>query len=87
MHEKNWSISFESDDYENDKGLLIEEAIDAVQQTGKGYYVNVVTPASLGHPDGFLTDVLDSHFGNAIDTKYIDQCGCGGYVLRVRKNK
>lgn len=85
MHEKNWSISFESDDYENDVELLIEDAIDAVRQTAQGCYVNVVTPANLGHPHKFLTDALHSHFENAIETKFIDQCGCGGYVLRVWK--
>lgn len=85
MRERNWSISLESEDYENDVGLLIEEAIDAVKQTAMSFYVNVVTPANLGHPHEFLTDVLHSHFGNAIETKFIDQCGCGGYVLRVWK--
>lgn len=85
--EKNWSISLEHDEYENNMRLVVEDAIEAVEQTAKGYYVNVVTPANLGNPDNYLTEALLLHFNNRIDTKFIDQCGCGGYVLRVWKSK
>ncbi|MBS4214485.1 MULTISPECIES: CGCGG family putative rSAM-modified RiPP protein [Neobacillus] len=83
--EKNWSISLEHEDYEHDKELVIVDAIDAVQQTAKGYYVNVVTPAVFGNPDEYLTKELFSKFGAEIDVMFIDQCGCGGYVFRVWK--
>lgn len=85
--ETNWSISLEHGEYENNLELIVKEAIDAVQQTAKGFYVNVVTPEDFGNPDDYLTEALLLFFGNKIDTKYIDQCGCGGYVLRVWKNK
>ncbi len=87
MKENNWSVSFEMEEYENDQALLIEEAGNAVETTAKGYYVNLVTPAGLGHPDLFLRDALDERFGDTIEMKFIDQCGCGGYVLRVWKLK
>lgn len=85
--EKNWSISLEHEEYEHNQHLIIKDAIEAVQQTAKGFYVNVVTPAVFGDPNLYLTTELQNLFGNSIDTKFIDQCGCGGYVLRVWKNK
>jgi putative CGCGG family rSAM target protein len=85
--EKNWSISLEHDEYEKDQQLIMKDAIEAVRQTAKGFYVNLVTPAVFGDPDLYLSAELLRSFGNSIDTKFIDQCGCGGYVLRVWKNK
>lgn len=85
--QKNWSASLEHEDYENDVEIVINEAIEAVQQTAKGFYVNIVTPSTFGNPNEYLTEILAMNFGNEIYTKFIDQCGCGGYVLRVWKNK
>jgi hypothetical protein len=45
-----------------------------------------VTPANFGEPDNYLTEALALYFGESIKSKFIDQCGCGGYVLRVWKN-
>jgi putative CGCGG family rSAM target protein len=87
MKEKNWSIALEHDEYEEDLELVVRDAIGAVEETAKGYYVNVVTPANLGNPDDFLKAALDDYFKENITTKFIDQCGCGGYVLRVWKDK
>ncbi|WP_368737745.1 CGCGG family rSAM-modified RiPP protein [Bacillus sp. EB106-08-02-XG196] len=84
--DKNWSISLEHEEYVMDMELVITDAIDAVEKTGKGYYVNVVTPASFGNPNDYLADALLAYFGGRIEMKFIDQCGCGGYVLRVWKN-
>lgn len=82
-----WSISLEHEEYEENIDLILEDAIKAVAQTSIGYYVNLVTPAVFGDPDDYLTNVLKSQFGPTIRTKFIDQCGCGGYVLRVWKEK
>jgi putative CGCGG family rSAM target protein len=87
MMEKNWSVSLEQGEYATNIDLLINDAMAAVSQTPKGYYVSIVTPAKLGNPNDYLTDVLHLHFGNTIDSQFIDQCGCGGYVLRVWKSK
>ncbi|KAA9028573.1 CGCGG family putative rSAM-modified RiPP protein [Niallia endozanthoxylica] len=84
---KNWSVSFEHEEYEGNRDLIIEEAMEAVEKTSKGYYVNLVTPDVLGHPESYLIEVLEEHFKDAIKMKYIDQCGCGGYVLRVWKKE
>lgn len=84
---KNWSISLEHDDYEENVDLVVKDAIDAIQKTNASCYVNVVTPEIFGNPDTYLTDALVVYFGNCIKTKFIDQCGCGGYVLRVWKDQ
>jgi putative CGCGG family rSAM target protein len=85
MMDKNWSISLEHEEYEQNSELVIKDAIEAVERTGKGVYVNVVTPSVFGNPDHYLTPVLVSFFGDQIAVSFIDQCGCGGYVLRVWK--
>lgn len=85
--DKNWSVSFEYDDYEENMVLVVSDAIEAVAQTSKGFYVNLVTPSNFGNPKEYLTEELHLHFENKIHTQYIDQCGCGGYVLRVWKRK
>ncbi|RBP94443.1 hypothetical protein DFO70_10482 [Cytobacillus firmus] len=67
--EKNWSASLEHGEYVNNMELLINDAMPAVSQTAKGYYVNIVTPAIMGNPDDYLTDVLVLHFGNKVDAE------------------
>ena len=34
----------------NDLELVVRDAIEAVEETAKGYYVNVVTPSNFGNP-------------------------------------
>lgn len=84
--EKNWSISLEHDEYENNLELVVNDGMEAVEQTSIGYYVNLVTPEKFGHPD-YLIAALEMYFKDKITMRYIDQCGCGGYVLRVWKDK
>jgi putative CGCGG family rSAM target protein len=85
--DRNWSISLEHDQYENNLELVVNDAINAVKDTQKGYYVNLVTPEGLGHPKDYLIEALNLIFEHKINMKFIDQCGCGGYVLRVWKNQ
>ena len=44
--EKNWSASLEHGEYVTNIELVINDAMAAVSQTAKGYYVNIVTPAN-----------------------------------------
>jgi putative CGCGG family rSAM target protein len=85
MKNMNWSISLEHDEYESNLELVINDAIDAVQETSPGHYVNLVTPEGFGLPEDYLVEALVTIFKNEISMKFIDQCGCGGYVLRVWK--
>ncbi|OIJ08309.1 hypothetical protein BKP35_17785 [Anaerobacillus arseniciselenatis] len=83
MKTKSWSCALEHGEYEHDKELVFKEGLEAVAETAKGYHVNLVTPNGFGNPDHYLTPILKDKFGDKIDIKFIDQCGCGGYVLRV----
>jgi len=85
--DKNWSMDLEHGVYAENVDFVIEDAIKAVEETDVGYYVNLVTPGNFSHPEEFLTEALETIFQDTITMKFIDQCGCGGYVLRVWKNK
>lgn len=78
-------MNLEGTEYQDNIKLLVEEAIEAVNQTEQGFYVNLVTPEIFGNPEVFLSKLLDQVFNEAIRQEYIDQCGCGGYVYRVWK--
>ncbi|MDG5786350.1 CGCGG family rSAM-modified RiPP protein [Evansella sp. AB-P1] len=80
-----WSASLEHGEYELDQDLVIQHGIEAVDETTKGAYVNLVTPNTFGNPVEYLSPVLKEKYGDSIQIKYIDQCGCGGYVLRIYK--
>ena len=82
---KDWSCALEAEEYEKDINLLIQDSFQAVEETGDNHYVNLVTPGIHGNPDIYLVPLLKKEFGDLISTKFIDQCGCGGYVLRVIK--
>ncbi|HHY73561.1 MAG TPA: CGCGG family rSAM-modified RiPP protein [Bacillus bacterium] len=84
---KDWSMDLEHHEYETNVDLIIEDGIKAVEQTAPGYSVNLVTSNNFGDPEEYLTPLLKEVFGDTIKTKFIDQCGCGGYVLRVWKLK
>jgi putative CGCGG family rSAM target protein len=77
-----WSLDLEDEEYARDINSLLQAAKAAIESTSPGYYVNLVTPASLGKPD-FLIEKLRREYGGKIKAEYVDQCGCGGYVTRV----
>jgi putative CGCGG family rSAM target protein len=83
MKTKNWSCALEHGEYETNRDLVIAEGLEAVSETAPGYHVNLVTPHTFGNPNDYLAPILKDEFGGRIDVKFIDQCGCGGYVLRV----
>jgi len=85
METKDWSASLEHDEYAEDRNLVIEHALDAIEETAGGCYVNLVTPAVFGNPEDYLSFLIREKYGDTVGIRYIDQCGCGGYVLRVFK--
>ncbi|THE09073.1 CGCGG family rSAM-modified RiPP protein [Bacillus timonensis] len=82
---KDWSIDLEHGDYQHNRALVIEDGLKAIEETEKGCYVNLVTPASFGNPIHYLAEAISHKFETEVTYKYIDQCGCGGYVFRVWK--
>lgn len=84
MHETSWSANLEKPQYETDQPLLTDHAVEAIKHTASGQHVNLVTHEAHGHPKKYLYDILAEHFATEdIEWEYIEQCGCGGYVVRV----
>jgi putative CGCGG family rSAM target protein len=82
-HDTSWSANLEKPRHAEDRDRVVTEALEAVANTATGTHVNLVTHADHGHPDGYLTDVLESEVDRETEWEYVDQCGCGGHVLRV----
>ncbi|AOM83756.1 CGCGG family putative rSAM-modified RiPP protein [Salisediminibacterium beveridgei] len=80
---KSWSASLEHGDYATDRALVIRHGLEAIEETAEGTHVNLVTPAGFGNPLKYLMSPIRQLYGNAVDIEFIDQCGCGGYVLRI----
>jgi putative CGCGG family rSAM target protein len=81
-HDNSWSANLEQPRHETDRGLVVDEAVEAVENTASGYHVNLVTHGAHGHPSAYLYDALADVFED-IEYEYVDQCGCGGHVTRV----
>lgn len=81
-HDNSWSANLELPQYADDRDLLVEHAKDAVRQTTPGHHVNLVTHKNHGHPHEYLCGELKEAFDD-IETQYVEQCGCGGHVVRA----
>ncbi|QLD89156.1 CGCGG family rSAM-modified RiPP protein [Natronomonas salina] len=81
-HDNSWSANLELPQYADDEALLVEHATDAIRRTTAGHHVNLVTHKVHGHPDEYLVDALEEEF-DAVTLRYVEQCGCGGHVLRA----
>ncbi|MCL9812303.1 CGCGG family putative rSAM-modified RiPP protein [Natranaeroarchaeum aerophilus] len=86
VHDNSWSANLETPRHADDRELVIEQAIEAVEHTTAGNHVNLVTHGDHGHPSEYLHDRLAVKFPEAT-VEYVDQCGCGGHVTRVRRRQ
>lgn len=84
-HETSWSADLEGPQYADDPDLVVEHARIAIERTADDVHVNLVTHGAHGHPEGYLYPALSEDPGEAIDVEFVDRCGCGGYVTRVRR--
>jgi putative CGCGG family rSAM target protein len=83
VHEISWSANLEKPRHADSQAVVVEEAVAAVAQTSSGTHVNLVTHADHGHPESYLYDALEREYGDEVSWQYIEQCGCGGHVVRV----
>lgn len=84
MHDNSWSVNLEKPKHADDRELVIDQAIEAVQHTTNGNHVNLVTHGTHNHPSEYLYSALEDAFADrSIEWEYIEQCGCGGHVTRV----
>lgn len=83
LHENSWSANLEKPEHADDQRRVIDEALDAIEQTAPGYHVNLVTHGDHGHPRSYLYAVLERTYGDDVIYEYVEQCGCGGHVTRA----
>jgi len=84
IHDNSWSANLEKPQYADDPALVNAHAIEAIEHTTSGHHVNLVTHGELGHPETYLYEALEDRFGDSdVRWEYIEQCGCGGHVVRV----
>ena len=87
MKDGDWSLNLEDSYYETHLEELFAESVNAIQRTKEGHYVNLVTPGACGDPRDWLIPRLSVLARQANlpvqEIRYIDQCGCGGYVTRI----
>ncbi|MFA9518354.1 CGCGG family rSAM-modified RiPP protein [Halopenitus sp. H-Gu1] len=84
VHDNSWSANLEKPEHADSRALVIEQAIDAIEHTAPGNHVNLVTHGDHGHPSKYLFDDLESALDEReVEWEYIEQCGCGGHVVRV----
>jgi len=81
-HDRPWVADLETDDHASNRSLTVAEAVDAVQQTRVGRFVDLVTHGRHGHPSGYLYEAIRS-VDRRIDVDDEGRCSCGGYVTRV----
>jgi len=81
----NWSVNLETEDYMVNKSLIVEDSIKAILDTKPGLFVNLAIAENHGNPDEYLVPALEREFGERVAIKFVDQCGCGGYVYRVTR--
>lgn len=83
VHDNSWSANLEQPEHADDQSLVVEQALSAIEHTAPGNHVNLVTHSAHGHPETYLCDALEDEYED-IDWDYVQRCGCGGHVLRVR---
>jgi putative CGCGG family rSAM target protein len=83
VHDTSWSANLETPTYEADRQRVVTGALTAIEHTTAGTHVNLVTHGDHGHPEAYLYEQLREAHGESIDLEYVDQCGCGGHVVRV----
>lgn len=83
-HDTSWSANLETPGYAEDADLVVAHAVEAIRRTASGTHVNLVTHEAHGHPGRYLYPALADRLDDEADVEFVDRCGCGGYVTRVR---
>jgi len=81
-HDEPWVADLEADEHAADRVLTVAEAVDAVEQTRAGRFVDLVTHERHGHPSSYLYENVVS-VDRPVDLSDEGRCSCGGYVTRV----
>lgn len=82
VHDEPWVADLEADDHAADRELTVAEAVDAVEQTRAGGFVDLVTHGRHGHPSSYLYETVLS-VDRPVALSDEGRCSCEGYVTRV----
>ncbi len=82
VHDRAWTADLETDRHASDRRFVVDEAIEAVEQTRPDRFVDIVTHECHGHPSAYLYRALGS-VDSDLDLSDRGRCSCGGYVTRV----
>ncbi|MFT4920915.1 MAG: putative CGCGG family rSAM target protein [Haloarculaceae archaeon] len=81
-HDHSWVADLETEMHASNRQLTVAEAVDAVEQTQSGQFVDLVTHERHGLPASYLYEAVRS-----VDRPVVlsdeGRCSCGGYVTRV----
>ncbi|WP_051633667.1 CGCGG family putative rSAM-modified RiPP protein [Bacillus sp. UNC41MFS5] len=67
--DKDWTKDLEHDEYELDIDLIMTDALQAVEETEKGCYVNLVTAPAFGNPVVYLQPLLEELYDKRVKIK------------------
>lgn len=81
-HDRPWVADLETAEHATDRALTVAEAVDAVEQTYPGQFVDLVTHERHGHPSTYLYEAIRS-VDHPVELWDEGRCSCGGYVTRV----
>lgn len=81
-HDRPWVADLETEEHASSRTLTLAEAVDAVEQTRAGRFVDLVTHRRHGHPSEYLYEPIRS-MDRRVDISDEGRCSCGGYVTRV----
>jgi len=82
-HTTSWSVNLEKPRYADDRSLVVDDALAAIEATAADRHVNLVSHGDCGHPEVYLFPALEDAYGDDVEWEYVEQCGCGGHVTRV----
>jgi len=81
-HDHPWVADLETEDHASERERTVAEAIEAVEQTQPGQFVDLVTHREHGHPSEYLYETIRS-MDRRVTVFDQGRCSCGGYVTRV----
>lgn len=87
MRKGDWSLNLEEEYGPGEEAEMVASAVEAVSQTKRDHYVNIITPGDMGNPEEWFIPRLEralSEKGLPVEKLlYVGECGCGGYITRI----
>lgn len=82
QHDRPWVADLEADKHAANRQLTVAEAVEAIEQTESGHFVDLVTHERHGHPTSYLYGAVLS-VDRPVALADEGRCTCGGFVTRA----